>query len=225
MRRVLGRGEAKRKLRAGDVLLRINGKVVGRCEDLEFELRRNCLDAQAREKQQRQQELEKQPLVLLELFREGHTVQCDLRPTLLPSEEPSRLLMWAGMVCRTVPRTILERCSDRLLEALPAGEGVFADKIHAGSPADTSEFPGNVFLTQIGGCRVETLDDLKRAVLEEAKEQDGRRRWVRISYLDFSGRPQVTSLKSDPLFFPAFELRRLDGDSSSSRGWVRRALF
>mmetsp|Transcript_10388 Transcript_10388/g.23488 ORF Transcript_10388/g.23488 Transcript_10388/m.23488 type:complete len:1038 (+) Transcript_10388:79-3192(+) len=151
------------------------------------------------------------PHACVQVYRKGAAVDVNIKPTQLSSQDDGQLLVWAGLVLRRTPRSILERSGDSIIQSL---SGVFAQAVLGGSPADARDLRAFWCLLEIDGHAVPDLPDVLKVLKEvqaSAESDANPRRWVRLRFVDLNGQEHVGALQCDPLFFPTLELHRVSG--------------
>jgi len=204
--RIMPTGASDKNLKAGDVLLTIAGKTIACGHDIESAL--TCERAPLLKKpagvHKGAPTLSPREPVSIKVFRDGSEVEVTVTPSMLGSEDDQRLVIWAGLLMRSTPRCILDRCSGNGNEKVAP---VFIQAVVAGSPADSRGFCAFWFLMDIDGKPISSLDDVMSVVVPMQSE----RRWVRLRQLDLHGQEHLVALQCDPVFFPILDLSRLDG--------------
>lgn len=161
--------------------------------------------AEMEEAADEEQKADSKSEVTVSVFRDGQILDLQVKPSLLGSQDDSRLILWAGLVLRATPRCILERCGSSV--ARVAG-GVFVQNILGGSPADARELNGHCFLVDLEGIPIQVLADVLPALQKSSAAVE--RGWARLRFVDLYGQEHVKALQGDPLFFPTMDLQRGD---------------
>jgi len=213
--RVLPTGAADGKLLPSDVLLSIDGQTIACALDVEEALwprsRQKTKAARgSAAKRTRSPRAAACPseAVAVRVFREGWEIEVMVTPSLLGSEDDAELVIWAGLVLRKTPRCILERCGPSVVAK--AG-GVFVQHVLGGSPADSQELNPHCFLKEMDGRQVHHLSDVlqhSRDSREKARSSTTRGDWVRLLFLDLTGKEHVRAVQPDLVFFPTLDLSR-----------------
>jgi len=257
--RVLPIGTSEGHLEPGDVVLSINNQPIACCFDVECALapplpmltgRKGRSEAKAKAKAKGKlkakpiarkpaaapgavTEIQAQPpgVVSIQVFRNGKEVTVAVEPTMLASQDEARLIMWAGLVLRSPPRCVFDRCGSTVVQHFRTHPGgVFVQRILSGSPAEARELVSQCFLVEIDGVPVYDLQDVLVALGHATKagqssavapagqvSADVPRRWVRLRLMDLFGHEHARALQCDPLFFPTLDLQRMDSGSWQCR--------
>ncbi|KAL1915309.1 uncharacterized protein VTP21DRAFT_6767 [Calcarisporiella thermophila] len=136
-------------LNVGDIILEINGQIVGRMSDLALV-----------------EHVEEVDMVIL---RDGKELRVKVPTVPLNGYETKRIIGWQGALLQMPYKAVLENIRE-------APKGVYVSCTLYGSPASVALRPG-VWITEIGGRKVEDLDSFLEAVGERPSrprlEEDG----------------------------------------------------
>jgi len=102
----------------------------------------------------------------------------------------------------------LERCGPSVVAK--AG-GVFVQHVLGGSPADFQELAPHCFLKEMDGRPMHHLSDVLQHSIDsrdKARSSSTRGDWVRLLFLDLTGKEHVRAVQPDLLFFPTLDLSR-----------------
>ncbi|RKP07353.1 hypothetical protein THASP1DRAFT_30834 [Thamnocephalis sphaerospora] len=171
-------------LQVGDVVLEINGKVVTRMGDLAVQ---NNAEAT--------------------LFRDGKEVRVRLPTTELTGVETTRVIGWAGALVQEPYRAVLEQ-----VKRIPSG--VYVSCTLYGAPANTYDLKPGVWITEVDGKPVNSLDSFLAAVSDCEREAHGG--YIRLTTVSRAEMTGVLSLRTDPHYWPTFQLLK---DNDAACGW------
>ena len=141
-----------------------------------------------------------QPEVTLTLFRNGEVFEETLATVALDGRDTNRMLMWAGAQLQEPHRAVAAQ------RGIPR-EGVFVSYFAYGSPASRYNLTPGRRIVEVNGVEVRDLDEF-RAVVDKV----GSREPVRMTTVLWDGRVEVITLKTDPKWWPTYEIRRIDGE-------------
>lgn len=146
------------------------------------------------------------PQVTLTLWRSGAELSLPLKAVELSGRDIERVLIWAGATLQAPHRAM---AAQRGIQP----DGVFIAFFMYGSPASRYKLWAGRRITEVDGIPVPDLDAFIRAV-------SGRpdRSSLRLKTVSWNDAVEVTTLRLDRHYWPAYELRRSDG------GWQRVPL-
>jgi S1-C subfamily serine protease len=131
----------------------------------------------------------------------------DVTTAELPGTDVDRLVEWAGATLQAPHRAMS-------VQRGIAPLGVYIGYFAYGSPATRyALYPGRR-IVEVDGVPTPDLDSFLKVVTGRLDRSS-----VRLKTLTWNNAPEVTTLKLDKHYWPAYELRRTSGGS-----WVRRAL-
>ncbi|HEY8519773.1 MAG TPA: trypsin-like peptidase domain-containing protein [Gammaproteobacteria bacterium] len=146
------------------------------------------------------------PVVSVTVFRNGREITGEVRTAALDGLDIDRVVMWAG--------ALLQKPHRELAAQRGVGPGgVYVAYFNFGSPASRSGLYAGRRIMAVNGeptPDLETFVDVVRAL--------GDRDSVRLDTLSWNDVPEVITLTLDPVYWPAYELRREDYE------WRRYAL-
>jgi len=191
-------GPCEGLLAEADLIVAIDGEVVGSVRDVETRLQ-ECLN-KARSAQTDDCRLG--PFeVKLTLLRGGKEREVTASVPLLGNDGARRVLCWQGLVLQEMPRTAKE--------AGPVPAGVYISRQMLGSPAEAHSIEGE-FVVAVDGKPTPSLDAILKMDAERSSAAEGaapdETRHLRVETADLCGRRFVTTLEPDPLFWATFEL-------------------
>lgn len=141
-----------------------------------------------------------EPAVTLTLFRNGEIFEKTLATVALNGRNTDRMLMWAGAQLQEPHRAVAAQ------RGIPR-KGVFVSYFAYGSPASRYNLTPGRRIVDVNGVEVSNLDEF-RAVVDKV----GSREPVRMTTILWDGRVEVITLKTDPKWWPTYEIRRVDGE-------------
>ncbi len=146
------------------------------------------------------------PRVELTLWRSGAELRIPLETVALSGRDIERVLVWAGATLQEPHRAMAAQ------RAIPP-DGVFIAFFMYGSPASRYKLWAGRRITEVDGVPVPDLDAFIRAV-------SGRpdRSSLRLKTVSWNDAVEVTTLRLDQHYWPAYELRR------GADGWQRTSL-
>ncbi|KAJ2482316.1 hypothetical protein EV174_003237 [Coemansia sp. RSA 2320] len=184
-------------LEIGDLVLRVDGRIVRHIDELACLRGGNVAE--------------------LVIVRDQQEITVKVPTTSLAGKDTRRIIFWAGMYIQEPHLTALELASCPTLN-------VFVSINASGSPAER-DVGENVFITEVAGRPIVTMDDMAR-IAGELKSADlssfnsdvasGQRlasgkvpgRHVKLRYVTLAGETKVESLCTNDIYFPAWQLRR-----------------
>ncbi|MEO1036096.1 MAG: trypsin-like peptidase domain-containing protein [Pseudomonadota bacterium] len=146
------------------------------------------------------------PSVTLSLWRNEQFEEIEVATVALPGGGIDRIVVWAGALLQDTHREV---AAQRGIEP----HGVYVAFFNYGSPATRYGLWGGRRIIEIDGVPTPNLDAFVDAV---AGKRD--RESLRVKTLNFNDAVEVTTLKLDERYWPAYELTRDDD------GWTRRSL-
>ena len=146
------------------------------------------------------------PSVTLTLWRNREVKDVVVETVALSGRGIDRIVMWAGALLQDTHR---ELAAQRGLEP----QGVYVAFFNYGSPATRYGLWGGRRIIEIDGIATPDLDAFVAAV-SGRRDRDS----LRVKTLNFNDAVEVTTLKLDERYWPAYELTR------EPTGWVRREL-
>jgi hypothetical protein len=147
------------------------------------------------------------PLVRVTVWRGSSEQTLDLATSELPGTDVDRLVEWAGATLQAPHRAM------SVQRGIPP-VGVYVGYFAYGSPATRyGLYPGRR-IVEVDGVPTPDLDTFLKTVTGRPDRSS-----VRLKTITWNNAPEVTTLKLDKHYWPAYELRR-DADGS----WSRRAL-
>ena len=144
--------------------------------------------------------------VQVELWRDGAAHVIPVQTVALDGHDIDRVLIWAGALLQAPHR---ELAAQRGIEPV----GVYVAYFAYGSPATSYGLWAGSRIVEVDGHPVRDLDEFIAAVSEKVDRDS-----VRLTAVQWNGAPEVTTLKLDNKYWPAYELRH------TSEGWERVAL-
>ena len=184
--RLVGGTPAAGLLRAGDLVLAVDGKLVHTFRELE--------------------RATQQPEVTLTLWRNDEITDIEVETVPLSGRGLTRIVVWAGALLQDTHREV---AAQRGVEP----RGVYVAFFNYGSPATRYGLWGGRRIIEIDGVPTPDLDAFVAAVAGK-RDRDS----LRVKTLNFNDAVEVTTLKLDERYWPAYELSRTDA------GWVRSSL-
>jgi S1-C subfamily serine protease len=124
----------------------------------------------------------------------------------LSGRDVDRVLIWAGATLHAPHRAM---AAQRGIEP----DGVFIAFFMYGSPASRYKLWAGRRITEVDGIPVADLDAFIRAV--QGRPDDAS---VRLKTVSWNGQVEITTLRLDQHYWPAYELRRTEA------GWKRIAI-
>jgi S1-C subfamily serine protease len=146
------------------------------------------------------------PSVKLTVWRNGAEVPVELDTVALTGQDLDRVVLWAGATLQAPHRAM---AAQRGIEPT----GVFVAFFLYGSPATRYGLWAGRRIVEVDGKPTPDLDAFLAAV---AGKED--RASLRLKTVTWNDSVEVTTLKLDKHYWPAYELRR------TPEGWVRRPL-
>jgi S1-C subfamily serine protease len=146
------------------------------------------------------------PEVTLTIWRAGKEMTVPLKTVVLSGRDVDRVLVWAGATLQPPHRPMSVQ---RGIEP----EGVFIAFFMYGSPASRYKLWAGRRITEVDGIPVPDLDAFIRAV---SGRPDGAS--VRLKTVSWNDSVDITTLRLDQHYWPAYELTRTD------TGWKRVPL-
>jgi len=145
--------------------------------------------------------------VALTVLRDGKRIEIDLPTVPLYGHDIDRILQWAGAVLHEPHRAMAAQ------RGIPP-EGVFIAYFSYGSPATRYQLWAGRRIVEVDGRPTPDLDAFIAAV-------SGRpdRSSLRLKTVSWNGAVDVTTVKLDQHYWPAYELER-----TADGGWRRTAL-
>jgi S1-C subfamily serine protease len=140
------------------------------------------------------------------IFRDGREIEVDIGTVALDGIGIDRVLLWAGALLQAPHR---ELAAQRGLEP----GGVYVSFFNFGSPASRSGLFAGRRIVALNGQPTPDLDRFV-AVASGLYENVA----VRINTVTPNNVPEVITLKLDDLYWPSYELTRVDN------GWQRNSL-
>jgi len=144
--------------------------------------------------------------VQVELWRDGATHEIAVPTVALDGHDLDRVIIWAGALLQAPHR---ELAAQRGIEPT----GVYVAYFAYGSPATSYGLWAGSRIVEVDGHPVRDLDAFIAAVSGKADRDS-----VRLTAVQWNGAPEVTTLKLDNKYWPAYELRH------TADGWQRIAL-
>jgi S1-C subfamily serine protease len=193
--------QSEEDLKIGDVILEINGNIVGRMADV-----RNLYHGDTAK---------------IRILRKYEEKEITLHPRPQLSECISRIVCWAGAVLHQTHGAVLEQTTPEFVRVCKREQitnpetAVYISSIMYGSPAIGNLRPVQ-WVLEVDGHKVRTLDDLVDIIagLKGRNEEE----YVRVRMMGRKGITSVISVRLDSKFWPAWILDR-KGDQ-----WVRTEL-
>lgn len=141
----------------------------------------------------------KNPKVPCKILRNGSEVDVEIYPTPLDGTGTSRLVMWSGMMLQVAHRPVLEK------GFVPAtgSDTPYCSRWQIGSPAHKYGMRATLWLTEINGQTVDSLDRLLEIVKPIQHHSN-----VRIRGTDLKGKDKVYTMKTDLNYWPTVDLWR-----------------
>ncbi len=146
------------------------------------------------------------PVVEVTIFRNGREITAEVETVALDGLGIDRVVAWAGALIQAPHR---ELAAQRGL----GPEGVYVSYFNYGSPASRSGLYAGRRIVAVNG--EPTLD--LAAFADVVSRLDGQQS-VRLNTMSFNDVPEVITLTPDPVYWPAYELRRENYE------WRRYAL-
>ena len=146
------------------------------------------------------------PEVTLTIWRAGKEMTAPLKTVVLSGHDVDRVLVWAGATLQAPHRAMAVQ---RGIEP----KGVFIAFFMYGSPASRYKLWAGRRITEVDGIPVDDLDAFIRAV--SGRPDDAS---IRLKTVSWNGSVEITTLRLDQHYWPAYELRRTDA------GWKRIPL-
>ena len=146
------------------------------------------------------------PEVTLTTWRAGKEMTVPLKTVVLSGHDVDRVLVWAGATLQAPHRAMSVQ---RGIEP----KGVFIAFFMYGSPASRYKLWAGRRITEVDGIPVDDLDAFIRAV--SGRPDDAS---IRLKTVSWNGSVEITTLRLDQHYWPAYELRRADA------GWKRIPL-
>ena len=146
------------------------------------------------------------PEVTLTIWRAGKEMTVPLKTVALSGRDVDRVLAWAGATLQAPHRAMAVQ---RGIEP----KGVFIAFFMYGSPASRYKLWAGRRITEVDGIPVDDLDAFIRAV--SGRPDDAS---IRLKTVSWNGSVEITTLRLDQHYWPAYELRRTDA------GWKRIPL-
>ena len=143
------------------------------------------------------------PEVTLTIWRAGKEMTIALPTVALSGRDVDRVLIWAGATLQAPHRAMAVQ---RGIEP----DGVFIAFFMYGSPASRYKLWAGRRITEVDGIPVADLDAFIRAV--QGRPDDAS---VRLKTVSWNGQVEITTLRLDQHYWPAYELRRTEA------GWKR----
>ncbi|KAJ2744326.1 hypothetical protein GGI20_003053 [Coemansia sp. BCRC 34301] len=185
-------------LEVGDVVLKVGGKRAWHIDDLA------CLYG-----------CDKAELTVV---RNRQEILVTVPTTSLAGKHTQRVIYWAGLYIQVPHLTALEQANCPWL-------GVYSSMVASGSPMDRELQDNNLFITEIDGRPILTLDDVVSVAIDlKSTDADtfnsdvasGKRmrggkvpgRYVKVSLVTLAGETKIVSLFTNDLYHPAWQLRR-----------------
>jgi S1-C subfamily serine protease len=144
--------------------------------------------------------------VQVELWRDGAAHEITVPTVALDGHDIDRVLIWAGALLQTPHR---ELAAQRGIEPT----GVYVAYFAYGSPATSYGLWAGSRIVEVDGHPVRDLDAFIAAVSGKVDRDS-----VRLTAVQWNGAPEVTTLKLDNKYWPAYELRH------TADGWQRIVL-
>ncbi|MBM4366603.1 MAG: PDZ domain-containing protein, partial [Deltaproteobacteria bacterium] len=144
------------------------------------------------------------PLTLA-LWRDGKRVAETVEPQRVTTTDIDRALVWAGAILHAPHRPMV-------MQQGVAPTGVYVSWRWFGSPSDKYDLDPTWRIEAVDDVPVADLDAFKAAVAGRADRDP-----VRLRVIDLDGRTRVVTLRLDLDYWPAYDLRRVDGR------WTRSA--
>ena len=146
------------------------------------------------------------PEVTLTIWRAGKEMTVPLKTVVLSGHDVDRVLVWAGATLQAPHRAMAVQ---RGIEP----KGVFIAFFMYGSPASRYKLWAGRRITEVDGIPVDDLDAFIRAV--SGRPDDAS---IRLKTVSWNGSVEITTLRLDQHYWPAYELRLTDA------GWKRIPL-
>jgi S1-C subfamily serine protease len=144
--------------------------------------------------------------VQVELWRDGAAHDIPVSTVALDGHDIDRVLLWAGALLQAPHR---ELAAQRGIEPT----GVYVAYFAYGSPATSYGLYAGSRIVEVDGHPVPDLDAFIAAIAGKVDRES-----VRVTAMQWNGATEVTTLKLDNKYWPAYELR-LGAD-----GWKRVTL-
>eukprot|EP01138_Halocafeteria_seosinensis_P011397 gb/GECG01011640.1/.p1 GENE.gb/GECG01011640.1/~~gb/GECG01011640.1/.p1 ORF type:complete len:1211 (+),score=161.06 gb/GECG01011640.1/:1-3633(+) len=141
------------------------------------------------------------PPVPCKVLRNGKEVDVEISPAPLDGTGTSRLVMWSGMMLQVAHRPVLEKG----FVPETGSQTPYCSRWQIGSPAHKYGMRATIWLTEINGQTVDTLDRLLEIV-----KPIGHHSNVRIRGTDLKGKEKVYTMKTDLNYWPTVDLWRDD---------------
>ena len=152
------------------------------------------------------EEASQKPAVSLTLLRDGKEMTVPVQTAALGGRDIDRMLLWAGAVLHAPHRAMSAQ------RGIPP-EGVFVAYFAYGSPATRYQLFAGRRIVEVDGKPTPDLDAFIAAVKSRPDRSS-----VRLKTVTWNGTVDVTTLKLDRQYWPAYELRRTDS------GWQRHEI-
>lgn len=146
------------------------------------------------------------PKVDLTIWRAGKEMTIPLDTVVLSGRDVDRVLVWAGATLHAPHRAMAVQ---RGIEP----DGVFIAFFMYGSPASRYKLWAGRRITEVDGIPVADLDAFIRAV--SGRPDDAS---LRLKTVSWNGQVEITTLRLDQHYWPAYELRRTE------TGWKRMPI-
>ncbi|KAI9593688.1 hypothetical protein BDF19DRAFT_447571 [Syncephalis fuscata] len=178
---------AAQVLQVGDIILDMDGKVVTRMQDLDVANGTTSVN--------------------MTIFRNGKELSIEVPTTVLGGAETDRVIGWSGALIQVPYAAVLEQ-----VKRIPSG--VYVSCTLYGAPANTYDLKPGVWITEVDGQPIDTLDSFMEAVkLCELRSKGDYIRLTTVSRAEITG---VLSLRTDPHYWPTFQLLK---DDNTVCGW------
>ncbi|OMH84964.1 Pro-apoptotic serine protease [Zancudomyces culisetae] len=199
---------ASKLLNVGDVVLEVNGNLVTDITDLAV--------------------FYNLPHVDLTILREQEEIHLRVPTSELPTFETTRIISWAGAIVQQPYRAVQEQ-----LQELPSM--VYVTCTLFGSPANSYGLKPGVWITELEGERIKTLDDLTAFIKninakmrqkshtsttnaggdvnppeQSSLESSDSGEYVRMTVVNKLGVSKVLSLKLDEHYWPSMQILNVD---------------
>jgi len=155
------------------------------------------------------------------ILRNRETKDVVIRSEQMPSQGPRIVVCWAGAIIQQTPSFALERTGPEFA-LVSKKEGVenpqslvYISTCLPGSPANGILGPTQ-WILQIEGWKVASLEDLLR-IIEKLKGRD-EKEYIRVKCIGQKGIVSTAGMKLNSAFWPAWVLKRRDGE------WIRSEL-
>ncbi|RKP25816.1 hypothetical protein SYNPS1DRAFT_28462 [Syncephalis pseudoplumigaleata] len=186
---------AAQVLQVGDIILEMDGKMITSMDELDIAYDRESVD--------------------MTIFRSGKELSVQVPTTALVGNETDRVIGWAGALIQVPYAAVLEQ-----VKRIPSG--VYVSCTLYGAPANTYDLKPGVWITEVDGQPVDSLDSFMEAVKasEQRTQSEGGSAsggsYIRLTTVSRAEITGVLSLRPDPHYWPTFQLIK---DDEAVCGW------